>query len=64
MNSWSYGRYCGLARALDIVGERWKLLIVRELLVGPARYSELAAALPGIASNLLAERLRRSAGRG
>lgn len=55
----SYGQYCGLARALDIVGERWSLLIVRELLVGPARYSELQAGLPGIATNLLAERLRR-----
>lgn len=58
MGGRSYGQYCGLARALDIVGERWNLLIVRELLVRPARYSELAAALPGVASNLLADRLR------
>lgn len=58
MGSKSYGQYCGLARALDIVGDRWNLLIVRQLLVGPARYGELADALPGIASNLLAERLR------
>ncbi len=58
MSSRSYGQYCGLARALDVVGERWNLLIVRELLVGPARYGEIAAALPGVASNLLAERLR------
>lgn len=54
----SYGQYCGLARALDVVGARWSLLIVRELLVGPARYSELLAGLPGIATNLLAQRLR------
>ena len=54
----SYEQYCGLARALDVVGERWTLLIVRELLIRPARYVELAAALPGIASNLLVDRLR------
>lgn len=54
----TYAQYCGIARALDIVGERWTLLIVRELLIRPARYGELAAALPGIATNLLAQRLR------
>lgn len=54
----SYGQFCGLARALDIVGDRWNLLIVRELLPGPLRYSDLKASLPGVASNLLAERLR------
>lgn len=54
----SYGQYCGLARALDVVGARWSLLIVRELLVGPARYGELLTNLPGIATNLLASRLR------
>lgn len=54
----SYGQYCGLARALDVVGARWSLLIVRELLIGPARYSELLNGLPGIATNLLADRLR------
>lgn len=54
----SYGQHCGLARALDRVGERWTLLIVRELLLGPARYTDLRAALPGMASNLLADRLR------
>lgn len=54
----SYGQFCGLARALDLVGERWNLLIVRELLPGPLRYNELKASLGGIASNLLAERLR------
>jgi DNA-binding HxlR family transcriptional regulator len=54
----SYGQYCGLARALDVVGDRWSLLIVRELLLKPMRYNELVAALGGIASNLLADRLR------
>jgi DNA-binding HxlR family transcriptional regulator len=54
----SYGQFCGLARALDVVGDRWNLLIVRELLVGPMRYGELVASLGGIATNLLAERLR------
>lgn len=53
-----YGQYCGLARALDVVGNRWSLLIVRELLMGPARYGRLQAGLPGISTNLLTERLR------
>ena len=54
----SYRQFCGLARSLDVVGDRWSLLIVRELLVGPMRYVELATALGGIATNLLADRLR------
>ena len=54
----SYSQYCGLARALDVVGDRWNLLIVRQLLVGPARYQELRDGLPGVATNLLADRLR------
>lgn len=54
----SYGQFCGLARPLDTVGDRWSLLIVRELLPGPMRYSELLASLGGIATNLLADRLR------
>lgn len=54
----SYGQYCGLAGALDVVGERWTLLILRELLVGPCRYNELLANLPGIGTNLLADRLK------
>lgn len=54
----SYRQYCALARGLDVIGDRWVLLIVRELLVGPRRYGELAHGLPGIATNLLAERLR------
>ena len=54
----NYGQYCGLAGALDIVGERWTLLIVRELLITPSRYNELLANLPGIGTNLLADRLK------
>jgi DNA-binding HxlR family transcriptional regulator/putative sterol carrier protein len=54
----SYGQYCALARALDIVGERWTLLLVRELLLGPRRYTDLLDGLPGIGTNLLARRLR------
>jgi DNA-binding HxlR family transcriptional regulator len=54
----AYQQYCGLAAALDIIGERWTLLIVRELLVRPRRYGELLNALPGIGTNLLAERLK------
>jgi DNA-binding HxlR family transcriptional regulator len=56
----SYSQYCSLAKALDVVGERWTLLIVRELLLrGPSRYTEIRAGLPGIATNLLADRLRQ-----
>lgn len=55
----SYDQYCAVARALDVVGDRWVLLIVRELLAfGPSRYSDLKRGLPGIASNLLADRLK------
>src|SRR5438105_14196388 len=55
----SYGQYCALARALDLVGDRWTLLIARELyLRGPSRYTDLRDGLPGIATNLLADRLR------
>lgn len=53
-----YGQYCGVTRGLEIVGERWALLIVRDLLVGPRRYGELAAGLPRIPSNILAARLK------
>lgn len=55
----NYRQYCGLAAALDAVGERWTLLIVRELLLGPRRYSELLADLPGMGTNLLAARLKK-----
>ena len=54
----SYGQYCGLARSLEVVGDRWNLLIVRQLLIAPARYRDLIDGLPGIATNLLADRLR------
>src|SRR6266480_2109730 len=54
----NYGQYCGLASALDVLGERWTLLIVRELLIRPRRYRDLLADLPGIGTNLLAERLK------
>ncbi|MDQ3944948.1 MAG: helix-turn-helix transcriptional regulator [Actinomycetota bacterium] len=55
----SYGsKYCPVARTLELVGERWTLLIVRELLVGPMRFTDLHAALEGIPRNLLSDRLR------
>jgi len=55
----SYGQFCALAKALDVVGDRWTLLVVRELLLrGPSRYTDIRDGLPGVATNLLAERLR------
>jgi DNA-binding HxlR family transcriptional regulator len=60
----SYGDACGIARALDVVGERWALLVVRELLLGPQRFSDLRQALPKASSNLVADRLRELEGRG
>jgi DNA-binding HxlR family transcriptional regulator len=55
----SYGQYCSVAKALDVIGDRWSLLIVRELLLqGPCRYTDLRNGLPGIATNLLSDRLR------
>jgi DNA-binding HxlR family transcriptional regulator len=54
----SYNQNCPVAKGLDILGERWTLLILRELFGGPRRYSDLRAELPGIATNLLAERLK------
>ena len=54
----SYQQYCPAARALDVVGERWTLLVVRELLVGPKRYTDLQDGLPGIGPGVLAARLR------
>jgi DNA-binding HxlR family transcriptional regulator len=53
-----YNQNCPIALGLDILGERWTLLVLRELVGGPRRYSDLRAALPGIATNLLAERLK------
>jgi DNA-binding HxlR family transcriptional regulator len=55
----SYDEYCSMARALDLVGDRWTLLVVRELsLRGPSRYTDIRGGLPGVATNLLADRLR------
>lgn len=58
MKNRSYNQYCGLAYALDIVGERWTLLIVRELFAGPRRFKDLIDGLPDISTNLLTERLK------
>ena len=64
MKSHRYKQYCGLAYALDVVGERWTLLIVRELCAGPRRFKDLIEGLPGISTNLLADRLKRLEGQG
>jgi DNA-binding HxlR family transcriptional regulator len=53
-----YDQYCPVAHALDVVGDRWALLVVRELMQGPKRYTDLAEGLPGIGTNILAARLR------
>lgn len=58
MSKRSYGQNCALARANDVIGERWTLLLIRDLLVAPRRFKELLASLEGIGSNLLAKRLR------
>ncbi|MGH3410434.1 MAG: winged helix-turn-helix transcriptional regulator, partial [Streptosporangiaceae bacterium] len=54
----SYGDQCGVARSLDVIGERWALLIVRELLLGPKRFNDLLAGLPGASPNVISQRLR------
>ena len=55
----TYGQYCAVAKALDVIGDRWTLLIVRELLLrGPSRYTDVRDGLPGVATNLLSDRLR------
>jgi DNA-binding HxlR family transcriptional regulator len=54
----TYGDRCGIARALDLVGERWALLVVRELLLGPKRFTDLRAGLPHVSSDVLSQRLR------
>jgi DNA-binding HxlR family transcriptional regulator len=54
----SYGQSCAIARGLETLGERWSLLIVRELLIGPRRFTDLVANLPGVPTSLLGERLR------
>jgi DNA-binding HxlR family transcriptional regulator len=53
-----YGQTCAIARALDVIGDRWSLLLVRELTLGPRRHRDLATGLPGIPSNVLAARLK------
>jgi DNA-binding HxlR family transcriptional regulator len=58
MTNQEYGQFCGLARTAEIVGQRWTLLILRDLQVGPRRYSDLVTGLPGIPTNTLASRLR------
>ena len=64
MSKRRYNQYCAVARALDIVGERWTLLIVRELLAGPKRFKDLLEGLPGIGTNLLTARLKDLEGYG
>src|SRR5258708_27531872 len=59
-----YGQRCPVARALDVIGERWTPLIVRELLLGPKRYTDLLESLPGIGTNILAGRLSELESRG
>jgi DNA-binding HxlR family transcriptional regulator len=54
----TYGDRCGIARALDVIGERWSLLVVRELLLGPKRFTDLRAGLPKVSPDVLAQRLR------
>lgn len=54
-----YGQYCPISRALDLLGERWTLLIVRDMLVGTTRFNELARGLPGLSRSLLTRRLRQ-----
>ena len=55
----SYGQYCSIAKTLDVVGDRWTLLIIRELLIrGACRYTDLRNGLPRIAANLLSDRIR------
>lgn len=64
MGKRSYDQHCSVARALDVVGERWTLLMVRELLTGPKRFKDLLEGLPGIGTNLLAARLKLLEGHG
>src|SRR6187399_2266978 len=53
----SFGQYCGVAHALDLIGERWALLVVRELILGPKRFTDLRGDLSGISPNVLTQRL-------
>src|SRR3954468_369228 len=60
----TYDDPCGVARALNLIGERWALLVVRELLLGPKRFSELRRGLPGASQSMLASRLAELGGAG
>jgi DNA-binding HxlR family transcriptional regulator len=60
----TYGDRCGVARALDVIGERWAFLVVRELVLGPKRFSDLRAGLPRVAPDVLSQRLRELEGAG
>jgi len=64
VSEFRYAQFCPLARAAEVLGERWTLLVVRELLVGPQRFSDLRRRLPGLSSSVLAERLERLERRG
>jgi len=59
LESRSYRQFCGVAHALDLIGERWSMLVVRELLVGPRRFTDLVHGLPGIGTNSLSARLKQ-----
>jgi DNA-binding HxlR family transcriptional regulator len=63
-NKRKYGDRCGIARALDLIGERWALLVVRELLLGPKRFTDLRAGLPHVSPDVLSQRLRELEGDG
>ena len=54
-----YGQYCPISRALDVLGERWTMIIIRDLLVGTTRFNDLARGLPGLSRTLLSKRLRQ-----
>jgi DNA-binding HxlR family transcriptional regulator len=54
----SYGQYCPVAKAAEVIGDRWTLMVIRELLFGPVGFNELARGLPGISRSILAQRLR------
>ena len=64
MKARAYGQFCGLAKGLEVVGERWAVLIVRDLLVGPKRFTDLRRGLPKIPTNVLAARLKELEGAG
>ncbi|GAA3105799.1 helix-turn-helix domain-containing protein [Nonomuraea salmonea] len=59
MASREYGQFCGLARAMEMVGERWSVLIIRNLLIGPQRFTDLHKGLPAIPTNILSTRLKQ-----